>query len=426
MLVSSSCPTLVTLVAPLRLIPSSTPAPPPGLLDALVRVPDPRDRRGRRFKLATLLAIGVCAMTAAGHNSLTAIAEWAQRCDQETLAALGCPFDPFAGRYRAPGERTLRDLFAHVDPGALTAAGFDRLAALTPPPAGARCPDGTAEREQRRAHRAARDTDPRPPRRRAFAVDGKCLRGAVRPDGSRVFVLTAVRHDDALTAALREIGAKTNEIPEFAPLLDAIDDEDLAGAVVTVDALHAQTAHARYLVEDRGAHYLLSVKANQPKLARQLKKLPWKDVPVLDRSHDRGHGREEIREVQVVTVNGLLFPHARQVVRIHRRRRGLDAAKWQTETVYAVTDLTAEQATTREIAAWARGHWIIENTVHWCKDVTFAEDASRVRRHRTPAVLSALRDLARAALHRAGWANIASGRRAHTQPAAALTLHGIT
>lgn len=192
-------------------------------------------------------------------------------------------------------------------------------------------------------------------------MDGKCLRGAGRPNGSRVFVLTAVRHDDALTAALREIGAKTNEITEFAPLLDAIDDEDLAGAVVTVDALHAQTAHARYLVEDRGTHYLLSVKANQPKLARQLKKLPWKDVPVLDRSHDRGHGREEIREVQVVTVNGLLFPHTRQVVRIHRRRRGLDAAKWQTETVYAVTDLTAEQATTREIAAWARGHWIIEN-----------------------------------------------------------------
>lgn len=81
--------------------------------------------------------------------------------------------------------------------------------------------------------------------------------------------------------------------------------------------------------------------------------------------------------------------------------------------------------TTAEIAAWARGHWTIENTVHWTKDVTFAEDASRVRRHRTPAVMSALRDLARGALHRAGWANIASGRRAHTQPEAILTLHGI-
>jgi hypothetical protein len=94
-------------------------------------------------------------------------------------------------------------------------------------------------------------------------VDGKCLRGARRADGSQVFTLSAVRHSDAVTAALREIGARTNEIPEFAPLLDSIDDQDLNDALVTVDALHAQHDHARYLVEARKAHYLLSVKNNQ-------------------------------------------------------------------------------------------------------------------------------------------------------------------
>nr|WP_099502288.1 MULTISPECIES: transposase family protein [Streptomyces] len=103
---------------------------------------DPRDRRGVRFPLATLLAVGVCAMTCAGHNSLTAIAEWARRCHQAVLTRLGCPFDPFAGRLRAPGERTLRDVFARVDAAALTAAGFGRLAALTPANAGACGPDG--------------------------------------------------------------------------------------------------------------------------------------------------------------------------------------------------------------------------------------------------------------------------------------------
>ncbi|MFF6780779.1 ISAs1 family transposase [Streptomyces sp. NPDC012510] len=397
-----------------------------GLLRALAKVPDPRDPRGVRYRLATLLAIGVCAMTAAGHNSLVAIAEWARRCDQKVLARLGCPFDPFAGRYRAPGERTLRDAFAKVDPGALTDAGFARLTALASPATGPLSPDGVPEREQRRAHRAAvLAPDPVRLRRRAFAVDGKCLRGAVRADGSRMFVLTAVRHDDALTAALREIGAKSNEIPEFAPLLDTIDYSDLHEAVITVDAMHAQKGHARYLVEDRHAHYLLSVKNNQPTLAGQLRKLPWGKAPVLDRSRDRGHGREEVREVKVVSVDGLLFPYARQVVRIHRKRRSLSAKKWQTETVYAVTDLPAHQASPAEIASWARGHWIIENTVHWTKDVTFAEDASQVRRHHTPAVMSALRDLTRTALDRAGWTNIASGRRAHTRPDAALNLHGI-
>lgn len=238
---------------------------PSGLLAALSLVPDPRSPRGVRFRLATLLAVGVCALTSAGHNSLTAVAEWVRRCDQDVLARLGCPFDPFTGRFKAPGERTLRDVFARVDPALLTAAGFTRLTTLQARPVTATGPDGIVEREQRRAHRIAQnETDPPQPCRAAFAVDGKCLGGAVRADGSRVFVLSAVRQHDALTAALREISAKTNEIPEFAPLLDTPDGQDLTGSVVTVDALHAQTSHARYLVEDRQAHYLLSVKNNQP------------------------------------------------------------------------------------------------------------------------------------------------------------------
>lgn len=396
-----------------------------GLLDRLAKVPDPRDPRGVRYRLASLLAIGVCAMTASGHDSLAAIAEWVRRAGQETLRRLGLPFHPLTGRYRCPDERTLRDAYARVDAAALTREGFTRLATLTGPAPATQAPDGVSEREQRRRERATRERPAFVPRRRAYAVDGKCLRGAKRPDGSRVFVLSAVRHSDALTAALREIGAKTNEIPEFVPLLEQIDDADLTDCVITVDALHAQTAHATYLVEQRRAHYLLSVKDNQPTLAGQLRKLPWKQVPVLDRSTDRGHGREEVREVKVVSVDGLLFPHARQVVQIRRKRRRLGTKKWSTETVYAVTDLAAEQATAQELAAWARGHWIIENTVHWTKDCTFGEDASQIRRHNTPAVMTAIRDIVRSTLTLAGWANTASGRRAHTTPENTLILHGI-
>ena len=207
MLVAPSPPTPAALIAAPSISAAEPVVVPPGLLDALGRVPDPRGRCGVRFKLATLLAVGVRAMTCAGHNSLTAIAEWARRLDQDVLARLGCPFDPFASRFRAPGERTSRDVFARVDPGALTAAGFARLAELTDIPA-VLDPDGVPEREQRRGHRAARRTgEQSPPRRQAFAADGKCLRGAVRADSSRASILTAVRHGDALTAALREIGA---------------------------------------------------------------------------------------------------------------------------------------------------------------------------------------------------------------------------
>lgn len=153
-------------------------------------------------------------------------------------------------------------------------------------------PDGGIEREPRRAHRAATRAEPVRSRRRAIAVDGKCLRGAKRPDGRRVFVLSAVRHGDGVTLASREIGAKTNEIPEFAPLLDQIDDADLAGTVVTADALHTQRDHATYLHE-RGAHYLPTIKNNQRGQARQLHALPWKAIPVLHRDDARGHFRHE-------------------------------------------------------------------------------------------------------------------------------------
>jgi predicted transposase YbfD/YdcC len=275
-------------------------------------------------------------------------------------------------------------------------------------------PDGGPEREQRRAHQAAAQADPVRRGRRAIAVDGKCPRGARRPDGRRVFVLSAVRHGDGITLASREIGAKTTEIPEFAPLLDQVDDVDLAGAVITADALHAQRSHAAY-PRERGAHYLLTIKNNQRGQARRPHRLPWKEVPVIHRDDARGHRRHEQRPVRVVTVDGLLFPHARQVPRIQRGRRLYGAKKWSSQTVHAITDLSAEQATAAETAAWARGHRTVENTVHWVRDVVFGEDNSQVRTRNTPAVPAAVRDLIRGALKLAGYVNTAAGRRAHTE-----------
>src|SRR5215469_2347564 len=91
--------------------------------------------------------------------------------------------------------------------------------------------------------------------------------------------------------AAREISAKSNKIPAFAPLLADIDDEHLRGAVVTMDALHAQRDHAAHLIEQRHAHYLVTVKGNRPNLSKQLRALPWDQVPVVHRSHDVGRGR---------------------------------------------------------------------------------------------------------------------------------------
>ncbi|HKT03687.1 MAG TPA: ISAs1 family transposase, partial [Rugosimonospora sp.] len=179
------------------------------------------------------------------------------------MSRLGCSFNPVTGRYRVPDERTLREAYSRVDPGGLAAAGYGYFNALAQADPTAVTPHGTGEREQRRAWHAAVEATWRPPRHDGLAADGKCLRAARRPDGSQVYLLSVVRHRDAITLATRPIGAKTNEITEFAPLCDQIPDQDLTDKVVTADAMHAQVETAAQ-IRAQGGHYLLVVKANQP------------------------------------------------------------------------------------------------------------------------------------------------------------------
>jgi hypothetical protein len=104
--------------------------------------------------------------------------------------------------------------------------------------------------------------------------------GARRPDGTQVYLLAAMTGTGLVTAQ-REIDGKTNEITAFQPLLTGLG---LDGVVVTFDALHSQTEHARFLVEDCRAHYIALIKGNRPTLHRWLKTLPWRDVPLGDKT----------------------------------------------------------------------------------------------------------------------------------------------
>jgi predicted transposase YbfD/YdcC len=199
------------------------------------------------------------------------------------------------------------------------------------------------------------------------AVDGKAVRGTrhASSDGQAVHLLAAMDQQTGAVLGQAGVDGKTNEITRFAPLLEAMD---LAGAVITADALHTQREHARFLVRDKKAHYILVVKQNQPALHAQLRKLPWRAIPAGDRQHDRGHGREEYRTLQAVTVAaGICFPHAAQAIRITRRVRPRNGGgKWRTATIYAITSLTASQASPAQLAAWIRGHWQIE-ALHWIR-----------------------------------------------------------
>ena len=102
-----------------------------GAWQRLEALPDPRSPQGRIYPLACLIAIAVCAFTAAGNDRLTAVGQWTRRASQADLARLRAPWDPVAGRYRAPDEKTIRVVLDRLDPRALTRA----LLGPRPPPA---------------------------------------------------------------------------------------------------------------------------------------------------------------------------------------------------------------------------------------------------------------------------------------------------
>ena len=366
----------------------------PGLRSALAQVVDPRQRRGVRHPLVVVLTAAVCAV-AAGARSFVAAGEWVADLPAEVAAALGV-------QCRCPSESTIRRLIGQVD-----ADRFDTvIGAFVQGLCAKVAPVG---------------------RRRVLAVDGKTLRGSRHTDSDGVdapgrHLLAVIDQHARVVLGQVKVEGKTNEITAFTPLLGTLRGIDLTGVVITADALHTQRDHVDDL-RQRGMHWLLTVKGNQPRLRRQLARLPWRQVETAHRSAGTSHGRREIRILKVVTIAaGIEFPHAAQAIQITRRTRPVSArtgrrGKWRTETVYAITDLEPHEARPDELAAWIRGHWQIENSLHWVRDVTFAEDLSQVRAGAGPQVMASLRNLV-ISLHRlVGATNIAAALRHHARDA---------
>src|SRR3954464_11807211 len=230
------------------------------LLRALSAVPDPRQARGRRHGLPSILLLAVGAVLA-GARSYAAIAQWS-RCAEQVVAVCG----------PTPHATTFGRVLAAVDPVALQCAlpGWVR-------------PRRAGSRRQHADGRQPRSED-----RRVLAVDGKTLRGARNEHGEQTKLAAVLDHAERRALAqVQVVGG--DELAAFVPVLDSL--ADLRGSVVTADALHCQRAHTDYL-HAHGAHYLFTVKANQPTLRRALTRLPWAKVPG-QRDRTVGHGRTE-------------------------------------------------------------------------------------------------------------------------------------
>lgn len=355
---------------------ADVPAAPDGLLELIAKVPDPRKPRGKRHGLAGVLAIALAA-TLAGARSFVAIAEWAADAAPGVLALLGVTGT-------VPCESTIRRCLQRLAPDELDALIGAWMWLRT------NTIDG----------------------RRVIAFDGKTLRGARDRAGNLVHLLAGLCQTTGTVLAQIAVGAKTNEIPMLGMLLGRID---ITGAVITADALHCQRDTAEAIVA-AGGHYILTVKANQPKLRKQLKELPWKQIPILDTAIEHGHGRTAKRVLKATAIaSGILFPHAAQVLRLTRTVTDHKTNNAHTEVVYAVTSLTITDARAAQVAGWLRGHWAIENKLHWVRDVTYAEDHSPVRTGNGPHVMATLRNTAIGLLRLDGHDNIAKALRHHAR-----------
>jgi predicted transposase YbfD/YdcC len=340
------------------------------LLDLLAGVPDPRKKRGRRHPLAGLLAVGIAAVIA-GSRSFAAIGQWAGDAGPDVLAALGAA--------RGPAEEsTYRRAFALV-----SADVLDRVLGAW---------------LWTRAVQAGG--------RLVIAIDGKTVRGARNKTGKAPHLVAALAHGVGAVLGQVAVDEKSNEIPAVRELLKAF--ADVAGAVFTIDAMHTQTDTAKAILA-RQADYVMTVKANMPTLYQQLKKLPWAEIPAVS-SVTRDHGRRARRTIKAAIAPAWIrFEGAAQVAQL--RRTVTKNEKKTVEVVYLITsDRDADPVT---LAAWIRGHWEIENCLHWVRDVTYLEDKSLVRTGNAPRVMASLRSLAISILRLGGHENIAAANRHH-------------
>jgi predicted transposase YbfD/YdcC len=369
-----------------------------GLLERLEALADPRSRHGKLHGLAGLLTIAAAAALA-GARTYTAIGEYAREVPQATLARLGIWRRPYSTWYVAPSETSLRRVLQQIDPDELDRVVGGWLAARQRP--------------------ASTGEEPG-----AVAVDGKTLRGARQADGHQVHLFAALAHGRGTILAQRQVPKGTNEITGFQPLLDQVD---LAGRVVTADALHTQADHADYLVGKRQADYLFCVKGNQPGLETAINHLPSAAFSPPHAETDRGHGRIEQRTIRTAPLPASVrFPHAAQVLELQRHTTDLGGHTLRTEVVYGITSLDATRAGSARLLGLVRGQWEIENRLHWVRDITFDEDRSQIRSGHGPQVMASLRNLAISLLRLAGHRNIARGLRwAGRDPTRALGLLGV-
>jgi len=324
------------------------------LLEHFSRIEDPRPSHRVAYPLSEVLLLAVCG-TIADCDSYEAIGLWGE----QHLAFLR-RFLPYY--HGVPTGRWLTLLMNRINPALFSACFSDWVRACWPD------------------------------RPELVAIDGKTSRrshdrGADQPP---LHLVSAFATTSRLVLGQEAVADKASELAAIPLLLERLAANDgLKGAVVTIDAIACNAAIAK-AVREAGADYLLAVKANQPTLRKEIEacfaEAPEASLERTDTDVDKGHGRIEQRTVtlarEVDWLSGerrfpgeLRLPDVAAIIRVESKAELKDRCRF--ETRYYITSAKFDAASA---AGAVRGHWRIENQLHWTLDVVFGDDQSRLRK----------------------------------------------
>jgi predicted transposase YbfD/YdcC len=356
------------------------------LYAALAQAQDQRDPRGVRYSLVTILVFVLLAKLA-GENFLSGIADWVKYRIEPLSKMLHLQ------KRRAPDASTFGRILAYaVDVNEFETIVREFFAQL--PQAGISI---------------------------VINLDGKKLRGTI-PAGQKqgVYLLAAFLPDEGWVLLQIEVLPGENEISAAPRLLKALD---LRGKIVTGDAILAQRDLSKIIVA-AGGEYVWTVKKNQGELYNDIALLfapervtagfsaPKKDFRIAQTT-EKGHGRLETRRLtaraELKTYLG--WPYAEQVFRVERTFTRLADGKVMEDVAFGVTSLKPSEANAPRLLALVRGHWQIENKLHYRRDATLREDWCQVRRGHAPQVLAILNNLVLGLLLRRKVTNVPAERR---------------
>jgi len=357
------------------------------LYEFFMRVQDVRSAKGKRYRLATLLVLMLLAKMG-GEDKPSGITDWvAERKEQLMVLKI-------LMRDAVPCHMTYRRVLQEI----VDAQGFDVL---------------ISQYHQQRLKEEQEIL---------LAMDGKTLRGTIPFGELRGTHLLAVYvPKQGLVLVQAQVDHKENEIVVAPQVLRQIN---LCGAIIIGDAMHTQREASRQIVE-AGGHFLWFVKGNQPRTLWAIEKLfihevcnlrqgasLSKEVQMCSRV-SKGHGRLETRMLMTSTLlnDYLDWPHVAQVFRLertvwHNRYKGKTR-----EIVYGLTDLAPRQANSARLLALSREYWGIENGLHYRRDVTLHEDATRLTIGQSGHNMAILNNLVLGLCLRLNLNNLAQARR---------------